>query len=82
MMSGSLDEGFLEKLRRIKELDSVIDLSKSSIQLEILLLLGMSESSALTASEIARGLGIRRKAVTDALRKLLRKGLIIKSGGD
>lgn len=74
-MSNYISKEFLEKLRKLKELDKIIDFSKTSVQLEIILLLGTS--SSLNVNEMVKNLGYRRKAITDALRKLLRKGLII-----
>jgi len=63
----------LDKLRKLRSIDRLVDMSKSTIQFDILLALGEKEMST---SEITRYIGQRRKATTDALRKLKKKGLI------
>ena len=55
----------------------MVDISKSTLQLEILLSLNTRETA--TVVDIVSILGQRRKAVTDALRKLKNKGLIEQS---
>lgn len=62
-----------EGLDRLRSLDRLVDISKSTIQIDILLALNKKEMSI---SEIANNIGQRRKATTDALRKLRNKGLI------
>ncbi|RLE90523.1 MAG: hypothetical protein DRN04_14875 [Thermoprotei archaeon] len=71
---------FTDKLEILRSLDSIIDFAKSTIQLEILLYLGLKKGYA-SASEIAIDLGLKFKSVYDALTKLARKGLIEKKGG-
>lgn len=63
----------LEKLEKLRSVDKLVDISKSSIQFDILLALGEREMST---AEIARIIDQRRKATTDALRKLKNKGLL------
>jgi len=70
---------FADKLELLRSLDSIIDFAKSTIQLEILLYLGLKKEYA-SASEIAIDLGLRFKSVYDAIIKLTRKGLIKKKG--
>lgn len=67
----------LEKINQLKQVDRMVDISKSTLQLEILLSLNTRE--AATVVDIVSILGQRRKAVTDALRKLKNKGLIEQS---
>ncbi len=62
--------GRIDKLRNI---DKLIDISKSTIQIEILLTLSRSD---MTSAEIAKVTCQRRKAITDAMRKLRMKGLV------
>ncbi len=71
-----IDDTFLEKLRKIKEIDKVVDISRSTIQLEILLYLGVREKASI--DDLVAGLSYRRKAITDALRKLIKKNLVVK----
>ena len=68
----SLDRARLDLLRK---LDSIIDFSKSTIQLQIVLALALN-GDKLSTSKLSRIVGERRKAVLDALRKLEYKGLI------
>lgn len=70
------DDELAESLRRVREIDRLIDLSKSTIQLEILLFLGLRENA--TINDIVTNLNYRRKAITDALRKLCKKELIVR----
>ena len=71
----------LDRLEKLRSVDKLVDISKSSIQFDILLALGERE---MPTSEIARNIGQRRKATTDALRKLKNKGLLISTsqGGE
>lgn len=66
-------------LRNIKELDSLIDFSRATLQLNIVLTLSNS-INGLTAEDIALRIGCRRKPILDALRKLEIKGLIVRKG--
>jgi len=52
----------------------MIDLSKSTLQLDILL--AINNRGEASPADIASAIGQRRKAVTDALRKLRNKGLV------
>jgi len=63
----------LDKLGKMRSVDKLVDISKSSIQFDILLALGEREMST---AEIARNIDQRRKAITDALRKMKNKGLL------
>ncbi len=74
---------FLLRLRKIKEMDSIIDFSKSMLQLDIIIKLAQS-GKPLSASDLAKELNTRKKAVLDAIRKLELKGLVtrIKSSED
>jgi DNA-binding MarR family transcriptional regulator len=73
----SLDRARLELLRK---LDSIIDFSKSTIQLQIILALALNGEN-LSTSRLSKIVGERRKAVLDALRKLEYKGLIRRVDG-
>lgn len=61
----------------LRELDSVLDFAKSTIQLELILYMG-SKSKGIRAKEAALALGIRTKSVYDALTKLISKGLVLR----
>lgn len=63
-----------ERLNRLREIDELIDISRGTLQLDIILTLMTRES--MSVSELASSIGERRKAVTDALRKLRNKGLV------
>jgi len=63
----------LDKLEKMRSVDKLVDISKSSIQFDILLALGEREMST---AEITRNIDQRRKAITDALRKMKNKGLL------
>jgi len=63
------------KLEKIRAFDSMIDFSKSRIQLDIVLQLAIAHKP-LSADEIAKSIGQRKKPVLDALRKLELKGII------
>ena len=72
--SGVLLSGGIELLR---ELDSMLDFAKSTIQLELILYMG-SKPKGIRAREAALALGIRTKSVYDALTKLISKGLVLR----
>ena len=65
------------KIEKLREFDSLIDFSRSLIQLDIVIYLA-STNAPMSASEIAKALNQRKKPVLDALRKLELKGLIRK----
>ncbi len=69
----------LQGIELLRELDSILDFAKSTIQLELILYLGMLKRGA-KAKELATRLGIRSKSVYDALTKLMIKGLVTKDG--
>jgi len=61
-------------LEQLRSVDRMIDLSKSTLQLDIML--AINNRGEASPAEIASAIGQRRKAVTDALRKLRNKGLV------
>lgn len=63
------------KLEKLREFDSLIDFSRSRLQLDIILQFAGTQKP-LSASDIAKELGQRKKPVLDALRKLELKGII------
>lgn len=62
-----------ERINQLRNVDKLVDISKSTIQIDIMLTLNKSDG---TSAEIAKDIGQRRKAVTDAMRKLRIKGLV------
>lgn len=74
MSSHRLPE-FYAKLEKLREFDSLIDFSKSRLQLDIVLLLASSQEP-LSIDEIVRSLGQRKKPILDAMRKLELKGIV------
>jgi len=70
-----LPQNVLMKLEKLREFDSMIDFSRSRLQLDIVLQLAASRNP-LSAADIAKALGQRKKPVLDALRKLELKGFI------
>jgi len=67
----------LKMLKNIRELDSIIDFSRATLQLHVVLVLSHYRYG-LTADEIAFKTGFRRKTVLDTLRKLEIKGLVVR----
>jgi len=61
----------------LRELDSVLDFAKSTIQLELILYMS-SKPKGIRAREAALALGVRTKSVYDALTKLISKGLVLR----
>ena len=78
-------ERFLEPvrngIRKLREIDSRIDFARSQLQLDIVLELALARKP-LSADEISRFIGYRKKAVLDALRKLEHKGLVRRVGSN
>jgi len=68
---------YLSKVDVLRELDSLIDFARGSLQLKIILALARS-SDGLTARDISDSIGLRYKAVQDSIRKLISKGLVVK----
>ncbi|RLE49515.1 MAG: hypothetical protein DRJ31_04695 [Candidatus Methanomethylicota archaeon] len=68
------------KLQKLKTVDDLVDFSRSSLQLEVLLFLGYKKKARL--DEMASELGFRRKALGDTLRKLVAKKLVTKGDKD
>ena len=62
-----------EKINQLKSIEKLVDISKSTIQIDIMLTLSNGEK---TSADIAKEIGQRRKAITDAMRKLRIKGLV------
>lgn len=73
---GDLSE-FLLRLQKLKEIDETIDLSRSTMQFEVLLFIGANERTSI--DELSQGLSFRRKALNDTLRKLVNKDLVSKT---
>jgi DNA-binding MarR family transcriptional regulator len=59
----------------LKEVTKVVDVTKGTLQLQMLIFL--NEHGPQTADQISKELGKRRKAVTDALRKLKLKEVVM-----
>ncbi|HDI46822.1 MAG TPA: hypothetical protein ENF82_03340 [Candidatus Methanomethylia archaeon] len=76
---GSISEFFL-RLQKLREIDDVVDLSRSSMQLEVLLFMGSKRKVSI--DELSQGLSFRRKALNDTLRKLINKKLIERTEDD
>ncbi len=72
-----MSEISLKMLKNIRELDSIIDFSRATLQLHIVLVLSQYKYG-LTVDEIAFKTGFRRKTVLDTLRKLEIKGLVVR----
>ena len=70
-----LEDTLERKLEILRKLDSIIDFSRSSYQLNIIVLLGKTDKP-LDPGKISSTLQIPRKQVLDALRKLKIKGLV------
>ena len=66
------------KLELLRNIDSIIDFSRATAQLRILVAL---DRESLTIDEIVNRTGLRRKTVLDALRKLELKGVIKRKNG-
>jgi DNA-binding MarR family transcriptional regulator len=58
----------------LKEVTKVVDVTKGTLQLQMIIFL--NDKGPQTAEQISKGLGKRRKAVTDALRKLKIKEVV------
>jgi biotin operon repressor len=71
------------KLLLLKDLDSTIDFSRATNQFSIVLYLA-EQVKPVSVSELAKVTGDSRKSILDSLRKLEKKGLIIKleEGGE
>ncbi len=68
---------YINKLLLLKELDKVIDFSKASNQLIIILNL-YALNKFVSVSELIKITGFNRKTILDSLRKLQKKNLIVK----
>lgn len=65
----------ISRVSVLREVDSVVDLTRGWLQLRIVIVLGFYGRS--DADELAKVLGERKKAILDALRKLKMKGLVV-----
>lgn len=63
------------KLRKLRIFDSIVDFSRSKIQLDIVLILAFSKRP-LSIDDISSALGHARKPLLDAIRKLEIKGIV------
>ena len=70
-----LNESTERKIDVLRKLDSIIDFSRSSYQLDIIVVLGKIDKP-LDPGKLSAILNIPRKQILDALRKLRLKGLI------
>ncbi|MEM0438870.1 MAG: hypothetical protein QXX84_01020 [Sulfolobales archaeon] len=69
------DHEIKRKISLFRELDSMIDFSKSSYQLDIVIFIG-NVGKPVSVDAIVSALGVDRKQVLDALRKLKIKGIV------
>ncbi|MEM4970779.1 MAG: hypothetical protein QXE01_05955 [Sulfolobales archaeon] len=69
-----------KRISLFRELDSMIDFSKSSYQLDIVVFMG-SVGKPVSIDAIVSALGVDRKQVLDAIRKLRLKGIVETKGG-
>jgi len=67
----------LSKVDVLRELDSLIDFARGSVQLKIIIALANSRNGS-TVKDISIATGLRYKTVQDAIRKLVSKGLVVK----
>ncbi|MCD6323566.1 MAG: hypothetical protein J7L55_00420 [Desulfurococcales archaeon] len=65
----------LSRVEVLRELDSILDFSRSTVQLELILYMGL-RPSGIKPREAAKELRINTKSVYDALSKLVSKGLV------
>ncbi|MDD1776214.1 MAG: helix-turn-helix domain-containing protein [Candidatus Methanomethylicus sp.] len=68
-----------DRINQLRYVVSFVNISKDSLQLDIMMALSQKEMSA---ADIAQAVGQRRKAVTDSLRKLKNKELIESISGN
>ncbi|MET1160497.1 MAG: hypothetical protein ABWW65_06000 [Thermoprotei archaeon] len=78
-MIGSADSAdrYVKRLLMLKELDSIIDFSKASNQLVIILYL-YSLERPISIRELSKLTGYSRKSILDSIRKLEKKSLVVK----
>lgn len=74
---GAVERGVGNPLEVLRWLDNEVDFARGFLQLSIILELGRSDKG-LTIRELALRLRERSKAVSDALRKLTLKGMVMK----
>jgi len=67
----------MTKLVLLKDLDSIIDFSRATNQFSIILYLA-EKQQPVSITELSRAIGDSRKSILDSLRKLERKGLIVR----
>jgi len=68
----------MDKLELLRRIDSMIDFSRATAQLRILMVLN---NNSLTIDEIVEKTSLKRKTVLDTLRKLEIKGLVERTNG-
>lgn len=73
-----LENPCIAKINILRELDSVIDFARGGLQLNIIMELGKHDDGC-NVKDIAQILNERPKAVLDAMRKLVIKGLVVKN---
>ncbi len=69
----------IDRLEKLRVFDSMIDIARAGIQLRVFLYLGYNGEGAL--DELSKGIGERKKAICDALRKLQLKNLVVYDSG-
>lgn len=70
-----VDHEIKRRITLFRELDSMIDFSKSSYQLDIVIFMG-SAGGPVSIDAIASALGVDRKQILDAIRKLRLKNIV------
>ncbi len=74
-MGSGILQGLWPRIEKLRAIDEVIDFSRSVIQLRLFICLGLSRNG-VTVDALVDTLGERRKAITDAIRKMRLKGLV------
>ncbi|MGC9165017.1 MAG: hypothetical protein ACP5GU_04750 [Thermoprotei archaeon] len=74
MSTSSISEKILSKINKIRVLDGILDFSKASTQLDILI--ALSDNREVTLDELASRVERGKRQVSDAIRKMLRKGFV------
>jgi hypothetical protein len=70
-----VDHEIKRRIDLFRELDSMIDFSKSSYQLDIVVFMG-SAGGLVSIDAIVSALGVDRKQILDAIRKLRLKNIV------
>ncbi|MDT7888897.1 MAG: hypothetical protein RQ885_07975 [Desulfurococcales archaeon] len=74
-----MDHVVRKRIELFRELDSIIDFSKSSYQLDIVVFMG-NIGKPVSIDAIVSALGVERKHILDAVRKLRLKGMVDSKG--